>query len=350
MKGTVDMKKLIGLAAVLAALYAAYWVVGSRTALNGARDLITIARNAGWGDAEDVTLRGFPSRFDLTFSQPQLDSADGFLSWTTPRAQVFALSYQPNQAIIFLPDEQALRMGDQTFTLSSKDTRASIETGFSTSLPLQEAVAVIKSPVLTPEGQPKQAIRADQLRLAVAAQSPDTALLSAQATGGVAAAPAAAYRIGTELTDLVAPQAMAHYLPKGLPLTIERLHLDAIAGLSAPLDKAATLVPPVLDTLQVRDLTMSWGGKALSAEGAIAIAADGRPSGTLTLRSVDWKAWLDLLVEAGLLPQKQKPMITMLAGQMAAKTPDQALELKVVFKDGQMRIAGLPVGPAPVLR
>ena len=71
------MRKLIWIVAIFAALYGGYWFVGSRAALTGMEAALDRMKAEGLGTYRAVTLRGFPSRFDITIDKPELVSGTG---------------------------------------------------------------------------------------------------------------------------------------------------------------------------------------------------------------------------------------------------------------------------------
>jgi len=100
-------------AMILAALYAGYWVVGSRTVEGQAVSGLDALQSDGWTVAySDVNTRGFPSRFDTTVTDLDLTAPDG-TRYQAPFVQALALSYRPNEVIAAFPDEQTLTIAGQ---------------------------------------------------------------------------------------------------------------------------------------------------------------------------------------------------------------------------------------------
>lgn len=323
------MRRLIWLTVTLMALYGGYWVLGAQAVERGAQAALAAARADGRADAAAVDLAGFPSRFDLTVTEPRLQSRDGMLAWSAPVAQILALSYRPQEVILYAPPQQSLRLGRQIFALINEDMRASAAVRIGSDLALDRATAVLAAPRLQPQGD-GPALAARELRAALRAGD------------------GPAYDLGVELLDLDLPPAI---LTNGrLPARIARLHLDAALGLTAPLDRHALARPPMLSTLTLRSGTLDWGGMVLTADGTLEITATGQPEGRILLRTRDWQKAIELAAETGLLPPERLPMLLLIGGQMASQSADGALELPLIFRQGQMALGPMPLGPAPYLR
>ena len=322
------MKRLITVVAVLAAAYAGYWYVGAQAVKAGARAALTEARANRWGDAGEVTLAGFPSRFDLTFDGPRLQSPDGSIAWAAPVAQLFALSYRPNAIIAWLPPEQELQLDGQSYQIRNEDMRASARFGLATDLPLAEATAVIEAPEIAASSLGPLG-KARQLRAALAEAPPLEDLPNAPT-----------YRIGLEALDVDS-------LLLGAP--IPRVTLDAIAALRAPLDRASLEAGemPRPQQVDLRGLHLDWGGKRLDVTGMLTLDRAGNPDGTLELRTQDWQAWLSEAIARGLIPAKQQILIGSVAQGLAQQSADGALVLPLSFRGGKTYLGPLALGPAP---
>ncbi|MBC7146851.1 MAG: DUF2125 domain-containing protein [Thioclava marina] len=344
------MRKLIWLVVIATLAYAGYWFFGARKIEEGAQAMIVQARSEGWGDAQSVSLAGFPSRFDLTFDKPELRDRNGAWSWKAPFAQLFALGYAPNELIAYLPSGQTITLGDRSYTLDLADMRASTTVGYSTALPLEEAIAVLSNPVLKPDTGTAPTLAADQIRLAISREDKAQGALKGAAEASGLVMPAAAYRLGAEAVNLTLPPDLAKELaPKaGLPATVARLHLDAIAGLRAPITQAAAQEGlPGLMTFSVSDLSLSWGGNDLSAKGDLTIDPSGYPEGTIMIRSASWKNWIDIARGLGMIGKDEVKVLRTVGTMMAANDPGNALEVPMVFHNGLMSLGPIPLGAAP---
>ncbi|MDV7271291.1 DUF2125 domain-containing protein [Thioclava sp. A2] len=319
------MRKLIVLVAGLAGLYAGYWTLGAVVLRQGSEAALAQARADGWADTEEISLAGFPSRFDLSFSAPHLRSPDGQVEWSAPVAQALALSYQPNAVILWAAPEQELRVGRQKFVLKNDDMRASVRAGLTPDLPLALASLVVKEPRITPDGM-GAAAKATELRASIAALE-----------GGTAPS----YRIGFEMTGLALP-------PEISAEAVGRVFLDGVAQFAAPLDRHLTAAPRPL-ALDISSAQLLWGDRRLDAEGRLTLAADGIPEGTINLKLGNWRDWLAKAEALGLLDPRRKPMLESIGQMMAQQSADGTVPLPLVFARGQIRLGPIPLGPAPRL-
>jgi hypothetical protein len=132
------------------------------------------------------------------------------------------------------------------------------------------------------------------------------------------------------------------------PETVEKLRLDAIVTLTAPLDRMAGRSHPRPIQLEVKEAQLVWGSLVLFGSGTIAAAADGLAEGRIALRLTNWRDAIPLAVAAGLIKPEVAPtlanMFALLAGQ-SGKPED--LDLPLVFANGRMSLGPLPLGPAP---
>ena len=134
------MRALIWITAVLSLAYGGYWAVASSQVRAGATQALDEMRAEGRADYSALSLTGFPSRFDLTITDPVFAGAQA--SWRAPFLQVFALSYRPNHIIAVWPHEQTLAVAGQRIAVTSDDMRASAVFGAQTALPLDRSTFV----------------------------------------------------------------------------------------------------------------------------------------------------------------------------------------------------------------
>lgn len=325
------MRWLLWIVVAASALWSGYWFAGRAAVERGAQGALEAAAAQGFVAQAGIAVQGFPNRFDLTLTEPRLgDPARGLL-WEAPFAQVFALSYKPWHLIAVLPPEQRLMTPAGAFALTAGDLRASLVSAPSPDLPLE--------------------------RLAVAGQAlalvgPDGSRLSAEsarlATRRDASAPHA-HEVGLDVTGLAPDPARAALA--GLPPAAETLRIVAVAALTAPLDRHAGTVPPMLDRLTLREVTFRWGPAALSATGEIVADAQGRAQGTIDIRITDWRRMLDAATALGLIRPEMAPTWAEMARRLAeAAGSGDDLSLPLRMEGGRLSLGPLPLGAAPQLR
>ena len=315
-----------------AVAYGGYWFVASRAVLQGARAALVQMQADGRADFTDVSLAGFPSRFDLTIDNPALVGSSGRVRWQAPFVQIFALSYHPNQIIAVWPHDQTLTLaGAGSVAITAQDLRASALFSATPALPLDHAQIVGKGLRLVSDLD--WGLAMEDLRAAI--RSSDSAANS--------------YRIGLDMTA-VAPSGrlLAASLPlTGAPEATGSLHADLTAALDAPLDRRLAQAAARLTHLEVTALHLGLGRFDLTGTGSIEVDATGTPDGRIMLTVLGWQGLPDLLADAGLIKPEVVPTLRNVLTAMAGGKPDGTLLLPLVFQGGMMGLGPLPLGRAP---
>ncbi len=322
------MRALIWITLAAALAYGGYWGVGSRLARSNIEAALGDLRAEGRAEYSGLSLAGFPSRFDLTVTDPALTSPDGWTRWAAPFVQVFALAYRPNHLIAVWPDRQTLRLGAETIAITSTDMRASAVFAARSDLALDRSSLVATGLALSSDAGWGVAIA--EARLATR-QSGETS-----------------HTVGLEITGAEPSPPLRQLLdPEGkLPPTLERIHLDADAVFDRPLDRFAGGAR--LEGIELRDLTLDWGGVKLSLSGALTVGAEGYLEGRLRLHASDWRAVYRVVVALSTLKPEIVPTIeAALAQQAETAGSGDALELPLIFSGGRISLGPLPLGPAP---
>jgi hypothetical protein len=327
------MRAIFTLVGVLAVAWCGYWFVGARFVTQAAEAALVQAREQGLrAEATDVTVRGFPNRFDLTVSSPDLaDPASGF-GWTAPFVQILALTYRPWHVIAAFAPEQQVTTPAGIFTLTAGKLQASLRARPTRALPLDRMTLVGSDLTLLAPGGVR--MTAPELRFATR---------DLEGTG-------LRHEIGLELTGL-APD--PGWLPEGtgLPAVLDRLHLDADLVFSAPIDRNAPQTRPELTGLSLHEGLLIWGDLALHAKGNLVPDAAGLAEGSLTLRATNWQRLLPAMVAAGLLKPEVAQTWTRMLSVMAQQSGDPStIDLTLRFAQGRVSLGPLPLGPAPRLR
>lgn len=325
------MRALFWLTGLLAALYACYWVVGSRAILNGTTEVLSELKAEGRADYADIRLAGFPSRYDLTIDAPKLESADGGMGWQAPFIQFLALSYRPNNLIAVWAREQTLRLGADQLTLQSDDLRASVTLKANLDLSLDHAEV---------EGH------ALKLTSALGWQVLAEKLIIASRQAG---ADPARHELAMVLTGLAPGNDFRGQIDpaRRQPATAEEARLTVTTTFDRPLDRQALTGSLRLVSLDGMNLSLIWGDIAVSVTGDLAIDPAGNTTGQLSLALKNWRELLRLLTEAGLLPADQAASVER-ALAVAAKPDDPAtVALPLTFRDGVIWMGFIPLAMAP---
>ena len=146
------MRKLIVLVVVLATLYGGYWFVG-KSQIQARLSEALAEVNAGPMDVsyDSLKTRGFPSRFDTTFTNLVIDDPAARVGWETPVFQLLALSYQPNNMRAYFPQEQVFVVDGERFTLFTEKMVARGQVSASAALAVQQAELELHNPRLRTE-------------------------------------------------------------------------------------------------------------------------------------------------------------------------------------------------------
>lgn len=315
--------------AVVAAVWSGWWFLGATAFERGAVAGIEAARTEGWRiDYADLSVSGFPNRFDTTVDAPRVTAPDGSVTWSAPFLQVFALSYRPNRFIAVAPREMVLDVPAGRLDIGNDDLRGSAAISASTRPELLRATVAAQALTLSGAGLDGRI---------------DTAQLALRQIGG-----ATEYDVALGVSGIEPGEALRAVIDpfEALPATISTLDID----LHATLDRALEADPegmPRITALDFRAARLVWGELRVSVTGLLEIDADGVPEGTLTLDLRGWQSALRLAVSLGLLPVERLPLLS--AGLAAMAEADGSASMDLVFADGQMRLGLVPLGPAPRL-
>ena len=314
------MRALFFVVAVLAALYAGYWFVGSSQVETRAEAALAQLEARGWEvDYTDLSTDGFPSRFDTTVTDLHLASPDGRVVWDAPFLQVFALSYRPNQIISIWPPEQQVAIAGQPLTVTSEGLRASGTARLSPDLPLDHA-AVESGPMTITSGQGWSA-SLGRLLGAIREAGPGPA----------------SYDVFLETEDVASP---------AIPVPLDLLRFDAQVTLDQPLDRrVAGPLRPL--SLALREARLAQGDVAVTASGDLAPDAQGFLAGETTVTVANWRGLLDLLQDLGLLPFDRRALFE--GAFEGLSQGEDRIEVPVTFADGKVEALGLVLLDAPRL-
>ena len=144
------MSRIVFVVFALAALWAGYWVIGSRALETRLTAWLDARRAEGWvAEAGAVTVRGFPNRFDTTIETLTLADPETGVAWSMPFFQILALSYRPNHVIAVWPDTQVLATPAERLDIASERMRGSVVFRPDTALALDRTTIVMENVGLT---------------------------------------------------------------------------------------------------------------------------------------------------------------------------------------------------------
>ena len=308
---------------VLAALAWSGWWFWSAHALRGELDrAVADLRDDGWEVSySNRSIRGFPNRLDTTFTDLAVASPDGDTRWQAPFFQLLQLSYKPGHIIAVWPQDQTLTRDGNRYVITDEDMRAS--------LIFDAQRRVIRSNLeaarltVTPDGGTAQTLQ----NLNGALQWVDTAGKD--------------YRIALTADSLGTPGNAA----------AEDLKADLTVTLSAPLTFGAQDEKPRPERIDIRTLEQLIAPMTLALSGDLDVDSGGRLDGKISLTARQWRGYLDKRAASGAMTEGvQASTIALLELVSALSGGGDNLDVTIRFRDGNMSLGLLPLGPAPRLR
>lgn len=312
---------------VIAVLWSGWWLFGSQAVERGILGGVQSARTEGWRiEYDEVSISGFPSRFDTTVTGPQVTTPDGALRWTAPFAQVFALAYRPNHLIAVAPNEMTLEVPGNVIDVTNADLRGSV------------VVTASAQPVLD-----RSTVTAQALRIAVADLWVE-----------VGAGQFASRQAGNEtvhdaaltLSDIDLAPALRAIVDPGerFPGQIDSLAVEAEVGLSGAIGAAGQ---SLIESVTLHRGELLWGETRANLRGKLTIDTTGRPEGTLTLSLNGWEPLVAAAVAQGALSLGQSAILS--AGIGGLSDVDGTAQVPVTIANGQVSVLGLPIAVLPGL-
>jgi hypothetical protein len=330
------MGRLIFAVIFVVALYSGYWFIGAGAVENRLATSAAEARLEGWQiDYGALDTTGFPGTFDVGIAQPDVTAPDGQWAWRAPSLQVFAPSIRPTRLSVNFPDSQTLRLGDQTLQITSTDLQVSAGTRLDAALSFDAtSVDVTDANVQSDFGWQ---ISLDHMLASFAVQ-PETDRI---------------YDISVDADALVLPpELFAQFVTEGsLENTVCKIVLNSAITLNTPLNRFAfdgSKPPPVVEKIVLSGFDLNWGEIDLNAEGTLDFDAEGVPEGRVTIKTAQWQAIIDILVNTGTIDARIAPTLARTASAMADDSG--MLFAPITFRGGFMLIGLVPIGPAPRLR
>ena len=321
------MRWLVIAVALVAALWSGWWFVGRAAFERGAVAGIEAARARGWDVAyADLSVTGFPNRFDTTLDAPAVMAPGGAWGWSAPFLQVFALAYRPTELIAVAPDAMVVATPAGPLDVTAGDLRASV------------AVSPSLEPEILRATVAGEALAASGLGLDAALGRGQLALRQAGGAG--------TYDVAVSLSDLQPGEALRAAIDPfaTLPATIAAVEADLLATLDRPLGPGAA---PRVRAIDLRAARLAWGDLRAEASGQVRVDAAGVPEGVVTLDVAGWQAALRLAAAAGALPPERLPLVT--AGLAGMAGEDGRLTLDLTLAEGEVRLGPITLGPAPRL-
>lgn len=326
------MRFILWMGLVLGLLWGSYWFVGSVAIENGVTQWFADSQAQGLtAENEGIAVSGFPSRFDLTVTNPRLADPILGIGWKAPFAQVLSMTWKPWHVIAVLPMDQEIEAAGRRIAVTTSKMAASLRLKPSTNLTFQELVIEAHDLALTSDLGWKSGVKAMVLALA----DERSATFSA--------------RLGLDVMDLRPDPQLTGRLRR-LGDVVRQIHLDASLGLSAGLDRHIAETRPQITQLTVHDFKLTWGKLQLKAKGKIEPDLDGLAQGMIDFEITSWQEIPELAVALELIrPEMAASLMDGFRTLIKPGADPDVLNLPLTFSNGWMTLGPLPLGPAPML-
>ncbi|HAR53056.1 MAG TPA: DUF2125 domain-containing protein, partial [Roseovarius nubinhibens] len=242
---------------VLALGWSIYWAIGSGAGQKGLETWFEAREAEGWvAEYSEMSVEGFPNRFDAKFEDLALADPDTGLAWEAPHFEILALSYQPNHLIAVWPDSQRIATPLAKYDVTSDDMRASLRVAPQSDLALNELTLTAKTLTVAELGQTETA-RLDSLTLA-AEKAPSGDLPR--------------YRLGVQADGFTPSDAWQKHLdPNGrLPEKLDQMRIDMTVEFDKPWNiSAIEEARPQPRMIDLKSAEAQWGQLALAMAGKV---------------------------------------------------------------------------------
>ncbi|MCQ0969866.1 DUF2125 domain-containing protein [Paracoccus sp. TK19116] len=328
---------------ILAILVVAAWLGGetwlARQIARGVEDDPSVA-------AAEVTPLREPSRFGVRVEKPLIEGQGGEL--TLGSIDLWAAPWRPQKIWARPSTEAEITLPERVVEVELPDAKGYVHYAPLSGFALHDASISLTS--LSLDGQPALGPASIRAELSSrGAGAPRGAMAAYDITMEIAnAQPAALTMLGLAvppiLTQAVSAEGKA------------RLYLTDAPARGFWLGDEATRQPVAPVAVQSQGLTLRFGELQAILRGDLRSGPTGLTDGTLLIDTSDAEGFLGTAADAGLIP----PMAVGLAGGVlnglasAAEAdegdppvPDGAIRLRIDFADGETRLAGQVLGPAP---
>lgn len=339
------MKRLLILILVSAALWSGYWLYGASASKSAFVAWFEERRAEGWAaDYADLEVRGFPNRFDTTFTDPALADPGTGWAWNAPFFQLLALSYKPNHVIAIWPETQRIATPQGRFDMTQAEMQASVVLWPSTALALDRVRLVADTVQVTASDGSTTA--ASALRLAAERLGAD-----GQAATTAPEAGPTRYRIALSAEGFAPDSALRQRIDPTdrLPRTLDALRADVTLGFDRPWDRSSVEeARPQPQLISLRLAEARWGELELLGAGDLEIDAEGEASGRITVKARNWREILAMARASGELPDGVADTLEQGLSLQAGR--NDGIDIPLDFRRGLIWIGPLPVMDSPLFR
>lgn len=329
---------LLSAVGLAAAAWSGWWWIGASAKQGAVVDWLAARAADGWIAEAEVSVAGFPNRFDMTVADLILADPPAGWAWSAPAFRTYMLAYRPNALIAEWPGEHVVSTPGARMTATAQSFRASAAFLPKTTLEIDRAVVEAQALELAGDGGWSAGLADGQL-----------ALRRSEEERGRDNA----YDLSLQAEGLRPPEALARLVGgaagRGLPATLDTVLLDATVALAEPLDRRAVEQSDFrLQVLWLRKAQAAWGPLRLQGSGRLDIDAEGVPEGRIKVEAREWRALLAAARDSGALRPDMASALEAGLGLIAAiSSSDGALTAPLRFSGGGMFLGPIPLGPAP---
>ena len=329
---------IMGALAIAFAAWSGWWWVGSTAQEEAVEGWLAERRADGWQAEAEVSVAGYPNRFDMTAEGLRLADPEAGWAWAAPTFRTFMLSYQPHRVIAEWPGTHKVSVPGETVEIAARELRASAAFVPDTRLELTRGIVEMHDLELVSGLGWRAGIEDGQLSL----RASEEVRGRENAYDGV-----------LDVRGLLPPDAwraaLGERLARELPERVEEAKLVATAVFRRPLDREAVESGSMRpETLWIRPSAIRWGPLSAEASGRLEVDEAGVPEGTLDLKVSNWKRLLEAAVAAGAVPQDLAGAVQAGLQLMSNLTSDgKGLEAPLRFAGGQVFLGPIPLGEAP---
>lgn len=336
-KGKQDMKWLIAAVLLCAALVSGWWVLGAWGHERVVRGWFEARAAEGWvANYSEVSVSGFPWRFDTRISALDLADPETGWVWTAPQMRFTQDAIRPDRLRATWPDMQTLASPFERLEITSATMTSDLDVQPAGNFALDASETILRDVEITSSAGWSLSL-------------PEGALSARRVAGEDAV-----YDLAFSARDIRLPVSLAGRLDPGdvLPERVERLASTARVAFDAPWDLAAIEVArPQPTRIELEEAAAQWGDLLLRATGTLDVDAAGRPVGELAIRAENWREIVVLADNAGVLPTGLRGTAEAFLGLLAAASGrPEDIDAALRFADGRVYLGPIPLGPAPVLR
>jgi hypothetical protein len=331
------MRKLVRTIIILTVIWGAWWFAASTGLERSVAAWLEDRRGAGWhADVAKISKQGFPLKLHTRLQDVYVSDPTSGIAIDMLQLDLIAAAYWPGFMKVQLPDTPInIAIPNRTLTLNAIDGIAELRLRPGPSLQLQNMR--FTSDAWAVEEVEGNLISAKDLRLS-AVQNETSAKL---------------YHLALNAADLKPGLNIraAFKLPIDWPLTFETFTADMDVGFDKAWDRSALDgTRPQPRSIVVRSISAVWGTLNVMGTGNVTLDPAGIPTGMMTVNISNWRDILDLVETSGALAASQRVQAEFMAGALSNQGDDpNDLTLVLSFKNGQMSLGPINLGPAPRL-